>query len=608
MANTKNFGLDGVASSLQLGKGGQHIVSADGRISAKSADGTTLVNVQAADPVAPSDVVTKQVLDAVDGATIKLGNPTDASLADGAVSLTSTTTVVNAVDQLNEILGKLVPTAPAAFPGSQSLTVSGTGQNPLLASGAVPDNTNGGTIPVTAGQSVTRVITATVSSNVIGDNGTTGFVGPGDSGTVQALVNGAVADSQVMATGSQNKSGVLTITNDQAYPLATPGFWESFRAQIVGAPLTQGWNRLKLNHTAGGATNDVYVVRDTMVSSPVNSNVVITETTAGTYSYSSGIPHYGTGGVLNVSLTTANLSGETYTGNAIYTVSSISGNGTAFTPQSFFAGQGGLPSVLPRQMAPFSTNLPVNVNGANNHCWANVLPAANNANSAGGIADSTVILLKNGTAGSTKVDELSIPVTIAQNGGPSGNGFRVNMTNGDNPADDKSGLTATDWINTAAINAWDASVVGGILKNDVTNYTTGYLPAGPNYSSHNATQYVTFALRRTAVSKFDISITGTYAGLWVKLPGVTESYTTASNGWYSMSTLYGGAGFPGNTGGANGSLGCALGAVASGSTGSFTCTFGTLSSTAAANNLILVRVKLTAGQSITAMSFIPATR
>ena len=216
-----------------------------------------------------------------------------------------------------------------------------------------------------------------------------------------------------------------------------------------------------------------------------------------------------------------------------------------------------------------------------------------------------LVLIKTGTT--TRVDEMSFPVSVAVNGGPSGNGFRLDMTNGDNPADNKSALTASDWVSANAIDAWDATVVGGVLKHDVTNYTTGYLPVGPNLSTQNADQYITVAFRRTAVSKFDISVTGSYAGMWVKLPGLSDDKTTSSNGWYSMKTPYSGAGFPGDTNGGNGSLGCALGTVANGS-GSFTCTFGTLSSTNSSNNLILVRIKLTAGQSISALSFIPATR
>lgn len=129
---------------------------------------------------------------------------------------------MNAVDALNEILGKLVPASPNNFPNGETLTVTSVGTSPLLASGSVPDNTNGGTLPVSAGSSVTRITASTVSTNTIGasDN-----VGPGDSGTVQALVNGTVVDTQAMTTGSNNKStGVLRITNDQAYPVSTPGF------------------------------------------------------------------------------------------------------------------------------------------------------------------------------------------------------------------------------------------------------------------------------------------------------------------------------------------------------------------------------------------------
>jgi len=604
MSNVKNFGLVGIGSEVQLGKGGAKLASETDKIVAKNEAGA-LTQIQVADPVAAQDVVTKAHLDSKDGMSFVLGTPTDAALNDGAVALTNATTITNAVDQLNEILGKLVPAAPTNFPGGQTLTVTSVGNSPLLASGAVPDNTAGGTLPVSAGSAVTRVTAATASSNVIGDNGTTGFVGPGDSGTVQALVNNTVVDSVALTSGTDNRAGVLTITNDQAYPLATPGFWQSFRASIVGASVTQGWNRLKLNHTGASATNDVYIVRDNITAIPSTTNVVISENAAGTLAYSSGVPHYNTGASLKVSFDTTNIAGETYRSGNIF---QISGNNSIFTTKGFAAGTGGLPNPIARQTLNFSAvDLPVAIDATNVHNSGQATVQVLNVNGTGSTgAIGPAILVKNGSAGS-RVDELSFPVSIAVNGGVSGNGFRVVMSNGDNPSDDKSSITTTDWSNSAALNAWDASVVGGLLKHDVINYTTGFLPAGPDYSGHNASQYITVAVRRTAVSKFDINVTGTYSGLWVKLVGVSEAYTSTQNGWYSMSTLYGGAGYPGNQGGANGSLGCALGAVASG-TGSWTCTFGTLSSTAATNNLILVRFKLTAGQSISALSFIPPTR
>jgi hypothetical protein len=600
MSNVKNFGLDGVASSVQLGKGGSKIASEAGKITAKDAGGD-LVNIQGADPVEAQDLVTKNFVDGLGGMDFTLGIPSDEVL-DGAVVLTSETTVTNAVDALNEILGKLVPTAPANFPNGETLTVTSVGTTPLLASGAVPDNTAGGTLPAVAGASVTRVTAATVATNIIGagDN-----VGPGDSGTLQALVNNTVVDTQVLTTGSNNKgSGVLRVSNDQAYPLATPGFWESARAQINGGAATQGWNRFKLNHTAASATNDVYFVRDNVTAAPVVSALSVVEGTQGTLAYSSGVPHYGTGAALNVGFTASNLSGETYKSG---TILSVSASNSILSTNNYSAGQAGLPSILARQTSTFTTDtLSVAIDGTNIHNQGVITGSASNPNGTGSTASTTNILVKRGSAG-VRVDEMNIPVSVAVNGGPTGNGTRVVMPGVDFPSTDVSALTTGDWSSSTASNSYDAAVVAGVLKHDVINYTTGYLPVGPNRSAFDANQYVTFMFRRTAASKFDISITGSYDQMWIKLPGLSETYTSTQNGWYNMKTLYGGAGIPGNQGGANGSLGCALGAVANGS-GSWTATFGTLSSTSSANNIILVRFKLSAGQSISALSFVPATR
>ena len=80
-----------------------------------------------------------------------------------------------------------------------------------------------------------------------------------------------------------------------------------------------------------------------------------------------------------------------------------------------------------------------------------------------------------------------------------------------------------------------------------------------------------------------------------------------------MGTAYAGSGIPGaNTGaGGNGSNGCALGGLAvfnSAQTNkSVTATFGTVSSSSTATNEIYVRVKLTSGQTLTALTIEAAT-
>ena len=162
---------------------------------------------------------------------------------------------------------------------------------------------------------------------------------------------------------------------------------------------------------------------------------------------------------------------------------------------------------------------------------------------------------------------------------------------------------------SGTLRIYDATVVANILKHDQTNYSTGYLPAGPNLSSgRTGTQYFTFKVVRTSVSKFDVGWSGNIAGLWVALPGSVIDSTSTANGWLDMSVSYAGAGVPGANvaAGGNGSNGSALGGPApinTVQTNKFiTATFGTVSSSSTAMNEIYIRIGLTSGQSVTALS------
>jgi hypothetical protein len=215
------------------------------------------------------------------------------------------------------------------------------------------------------------------------------------------------------------------------------------------------------------------------------------------------------------------------------------------------------------------------------------------------------VLYKTGTSNS--IEETSIGVTSVGSG--SGNGYRVVLnSSSDNPVytGSESQYTVTD-----EVGANEATNVANTIKFDQTNYSTGYLPVGPNYSSHASSQYFTLKFVRSSVSKFNISFTGTLAGLWVALPGSSIDTTSSpTNGWLSMATAYAGSGIPGAGAGGNGSAGCALGGTVtlnSAGTQSKTCTFGTESSTNSTGNEIYVRIKLTSGQSLTALSIVAAT-
>jgi hypothetical protein len=224
-------------------------------------------------------------------------------------------------------------------------------------------------------------------------------------------------------------------------------------------------------------------------------------------------------------------------------------------------------------------------------------------------------LYKTGTG--TAIDESNIAIGSTIGTG-SGNGFRiVNPGTGNTPV--FTGNEAQFNSQTGPFYTYDATVVGsgsqGVLTFNQTNYSNGsYLPIGPNLSTQVAAQWFTFKFVRAAVSKFDIQITGTVGGVWVALPGSVFDTdvsgigpTSDLSGWLNMNLPYGGAGRPGaiTANGGNGSDGCSVGGVIPLNTainGSYTCTFGTVSSSSTSTNEIYVRIRLTAGQSVTALS------
>ena len=144
----------------------------------------------------------------------------------------------------------------------------------------------------------------------------------------------------------------------------------------------------------------------------------------------------------------------------------------------------------------------------------------------------------------------------------------------------------------------------------MTNYSTGYLPVGPNRSGDTGTQYFTFAFRRTGVANFDINITsGSIAGLWIAAPGTAIDDASGINGWLDAGSTYGGSGVPGSdTGnGGNGSNGCAFTTgdriqASTALSGGYTMTLGSENMSNATSNVVLVRIALTSGQSVTALS------
>jgi hypothetical protein len=549
----------------------------------------------------------------VRGNVIQLGTPTTGTLVDNNPAITTWTTttyVTDAVDRLNEVLGKLVPTQPAVFPGSPfTLTVSSLSSGLRMTNFTQTDNSGAGGHNLAGGTTVS----AYKRVNTYATN-TTGYVGPGDAGTVSVMKDGASAGSRAIAATLTNNGtyGDLTILNNVDYGSVSSqalGFWNTFEATASGT-VAAGWNDVYLTDTSGTPTNTVAWYYD--ASAP--GTPVVTQTsfapTSNVVAYSSSIPHYTSSAVWTYSGTANKLSGDLYPATDNFFTGSAAGSFQAPATVSYTGAGVTTPVARNLYVSSGSASVSTTVAIANSTGVSSTGPTVSAANS---YATGSLALTPGGSvlridpASTATPNENNIVVGTFGSGG-SASAVRVGgLAAGATPTTG----SVTAWTSSAALAASDATVVGGTIKQDTTNYSTGYFPVGPNLSGQAATQYITFRITRDATSKFDVSLTGKVSGVQVALPGSSLDTTAApTNGWIDATVAYGGAGTPGTGTGGNGSVGCALGgAVTVGSlvTQSRTVTFGTESSHNSTGNYIYVRFVLAAGDSITALSFPNAT-
>ena len=546
------------------------------------------------------------------GNNIAMGTNTLGNLVSNAVVLTTTTSVTDGITQLNSVLGKLVPPSPLNFPGSQTLSISSTATY-RMANIVQVDNTTGANKAVAAGTSVASVRrTATYSTNTIST------VGPGDTGVITAVVNGAnvgtvTLNAAATPTANGTYGGNLVITNNYDYNVANAsvasGFWYVFSSAISGSSAPAGWNELYIADSAVGNTNTPsWYYDNSSPATPSFSSSTMTPPEIPTVDYSSTIPHYTSATQFAITATVANISGNTYPTSNVLASGSAAGSFVAPVSVNYNASNIGSNVLNSFASASFATTSTVTTGFGSSSIGPGI--SVNNSYSTGTLTLTTalgnVVLRKTGS--STAINENNIVVTSVGSG--SGNAVRiVNPGSGNTPP--YTGSESNFNSQSSTLETYDAVVVGsasqGVLKHDQTNYSTGYLPPGPDLSTgRSGTQYFTFKFVRADVSKFDITYAGNVAGMWVALPGSVIDASSGANGWINMTVAYAGAGYPGVNSPGNGSDGCSLGGVivpnVNTASVSKTCTFGTVSSSSTGTNEIYVRLALSSGQSVTGLS------
>ncbi len=567
-----------------------------------------------------------------------IGNLTLNFTANGTPDITAQTDTDSIVFQLNS-----VPSAPAGL-SSKSITLSDSYQGtlPRLAAGFV-DNSNSN--PLSAGADLTTTTARRFTSGTI-DTSVAENAYNGVSGTVTAIING-IDSGNTTFSASLNENGTfstLVITdqrdaNDTISSSTYPtGFYQTFDSKITQSltSYSVGVNDERIEHSTTGNTNYVTVVRDDMTVLPSFGSIgTLSEHTAGTYRYVSGIPYYNTGSPkLTVSgVTVNNLVGQAYTNqsniveidpgtnyestgstaiqNEDYTYAQIDGSVSFLT--------GGIPNANTGTSSAYALgDLTVDITTSNVRTVESPQIRVKNVNGTSSYSNFSEKVQVHSSSQSG-VNELIIPVADALgNGTYTDDGIRITdflAATTDTPS--YTGST-NFYTNAPYSESSDPGVEGtqeatvrlGVLEHNTEDYSTGFLPTGPDRSADTGTQYFTFAFRRQVVANFDIDITSStgITGMWIAAPGTGIDSASGLNGWLDTTGQYAGSGVPGsNTGsGGNGSDNCALtGAdvVPTGSSlsGGYTMTLGAENMSNATGNVVLVRIALASGETVTSI-------
>ena len=597
-------------------------------------DGTANVTVTEVNAPVPPDAGT--VLGANithDYSNATTGSKTLTMQATGTLDITAQSSTVS-----ETVVVEDVPPAPAGV-SSKTLTLNTTPDHAgsaKLASGA-----NNAWRGVTAGtdldsNTVRRYDdTETVRTNAISDAYNAA------SGTLSALVNGVADGTKTFttATGETGTFSALDISstgdahNEISSATYPENFYQVFTARVSRniTALGHGVHTFALSHDATGTTNNVYVVYDNVNSVPtldINS-ASLQEETNGSLRYVSGIPYYNSGSptVKLVGATVTDLIGQAYKNDSgIFNIKSgtnTEGSGTAVVQNSRSYAQidgavsmmdGSIPTANVGVGSAYTLgNISIDIN--NNNCVEPIKFSIENVVGTSADSNQTAEQIQVWASAPT-FDEGAIPVADSLGATFDDDGKRITGFGGsaDTPVFDNSvdNYTANVWSGAETI-AGTAEAVNrfNVLTHYDTDLSSGYLPVGPDLATgRSGAQYFTFAFRRTTMSNFDITLTGSVSGLWIAAPGTDIDNASGLNGWLHAGTTYGGAGTPGsNTGsGGNGSDGCAFTSgdrIVDGSTYSsntFTMTLGDQNATNSTGNNILVRVKLEDGDSLTALS------
>ena len=538
------------------------------------------------------------------------------------------------------IVVKSVPTAPGGL-SSKSLSWSTNyDQGGRLASGAT---NNMGSTPPSAGDSLQSSTLRRYESGSVSTSSVSNAYNSA-TGTLSALVNDSADGAKAFST-STGETGTFTslvISSEgdarseigNSYP---SNFYQVFTARVNKniSSLAKGIHKFELSHSTTGNTNEVQFVKDNVTTTPTLNvgSASVSQVSAGSVRYISGIPYYNTGSPqIRVSgLTVNNLVGEAYyDGSQILQFASgtnyESTSDSAISTTNFsYADIDGSSTMLSSGVPIAQTgvgsayalgDIDITLNSSGVKSIETIKGRIQNLMGYSGYAADLGTKIQVHTDAPSGFVEGTIAVSDSLGAGHDDDGLRITgfSGTGDTPtiAGSTNFYTANAWSGAVTVAGTSEAIVRlGTLQHYTTNLSSGYLPAGPDLNTgRSGSQYFTFAFRRTTMANFTVTLSGTISGMFIAAPGTNIDDASTINGWLDCTSTYAGAGTPGaDTGnGGNGSNGCAFTSgdrIIDGSSMSndgFTFTLGDQNGTSATGNNILVRIKLESGDSLTAVS------
>ena len=255
-----------------------------------------------------------------------IGTPTGGSFRAGAYEPDKLDKTKDSIDELNYILGKLVPGQPDDIDGVALDLTNDTEY--YLCAGFTPTNNTGGAAPNQTGStSYVRNTTSQVTSDWLTE------YGPGDSGTVNGYVNAVGVGTTTLnvsfglyAVKSDNGTyDAIQIANDKDAADSTRNvgitslFYEVFDVRLLNAASPDGYNKAHITH-AGKTTGSTYWYEDpSTVGAPdmTFGTVSTPDPSSHNVAYSSGVPHYtnNSANTFSYVITVTNCTGDMYYSN-----------------------------------------------------------------------------------------------------------------------------------------------------------------------------------------------------------------------------------------------------------------------------------------------------